>query len=63
MIWKDCPNCGEPVLILDDELEVHYCGGMSVRIDGKAYCEKCDDNFYGSWYVDIPEDEWEWDDF
>ena len=63
MIIENCPNCGEEVEILDDELQVAYVGDMSVRVDGKAFCNNCDDVFYGSWYVEIPEDSWEWDAF
>ena len=61
MIVESCPNCGKDIEILEDEMEATCIGGTSIRVDAKAYCDDCEDTFFGSYFFNAEDGDFQWD--
>ena len=63
-IWEMCPECQAEIPIRRGTIEPLYVGdyvdNQTIRVDVDAYCENCDNTYYGAYDFDLRAGNFHW---
>ena len=63
-LFEKCPGCGNEIAISPSPIKCMYTGNhadnQTIRVEVDAYCEHCDDTYYGHYDLDLNAGDFSW---